>query len=126
MTFFPNDGKIFELSPDNFDELVVQGDDFWIIDFYSTWCSSCVEFAPEYLKIADILRGVVKLGAVDIKKDKQLAHTYGIKSVPTLLIFGEDRVSPEKYNGRKTVEDIVETLLELIQNNVKKRLEKYL
>ena len=71
--------KVVELTESTFDELVLQSDDLWLVEFFAPWCGHCKNLAPHWEKAAGELGGVAKLGAVDATVYQQLAGKYGVK-----------------------------------------------
>ena len=66
-------------------EWVFEGKKPAIIDFFATWCGPCRRMSPTVDKIAKDYAGKIDVYKVDIDKEKQLAMTFGIQSVPTIL-----------------------------------------
>ncbi|WFB09730.1 thioredoxin [Streptomyces sp. LX-29] len=77
-----------ELTKDNFDEIVA-GSDFVLIDFWAEWCGPCRRFAPVYEKAAARHQDLV-FGKVDTEAQPELAATFQIQSIPTLMIVRDD------------------------------------
>lgn len=50
-------GEVVVLTKDNYEELVMQSKDIWIVEFYTTWCGHCKALEPEYKEAAKLLRG---------------------------------------------------------------------
>lgn len=99
---------VIELTDLNFDKLVLQSDDVWLVEFFAPWCGHCKNLAPEWAKAAKELKGKVKLGAVDATVHTTIASKYQIKGYPTIKFFpGGKKSSPEEYDGGRTASDIV-------------------
>lgn len=56
MALYPSSSDVVELTPSNFDKLVVNGDEVWIVEFFAPWCGHCQQFVPEYQKAAKALK----------------------------------------------------------------------
>ena len=72
-----------ELTKDNFEETVT-GSDIVLIDFWAAWCGPCRMFAPVYEKAAERHPDIV-FGKVDTEAQPELAATFQISSIPTLM-----------------------------------------
>ncbi len=81
----------------NFESEVLKSDVPVLVDFTATWCGPCKALAPIVDKVADEFQGKVKVGKVDIDDAPGIATKYGIRSVPTVLIF---------KNGEKTAQNV--------------------
>lgn len=76
---FYESGDVVELTSSNFDRLVIQSDEVWVVEFYAPWCGHCQQLVPEYTKVAKALKGIVKVGAVNADDHKQLGGQYGVR-----------------------------------------------
>jgi len=65
-SLYNSDSPVIELTQSNFNNLVINNNEIWIVEFYAPWCGHCKSFAPEFEKAARALKGVVKVGAVDM------------------------------------------------------------
>lgn len=70
-------------------------------------CGHCKSLAPEYEKAATLLKGVVKIVAVDATAHESLAQKYQIQGFPTIKVFGADKKKPVDYQGQRTADGIV-------------------
>jgi thioredoxin 1 len=57
------------------------------VDFTATWCGPCKALAPIVDKIADEFAGKVKVGKLDIDANPEITAKYGVRSVPTVIVF---------------------------------------
>ena len=65
---------------------VLADDALWIVEFYAPWCGHCKNLAPHWKKAATLLKGVVKIGAVDasVEPGQSIAGPYGVQGFPTI------------------------------------------
>lgn len=78
---------VVDLTKDNFEE-VVTGNDMVVIDFWAPWCGPCKGFAPVFEAASDKHPDVV-FGKVNTDDEQELADHFGIRSIPTLMMFRE-------------------------------------
>jgi thioredoxin 1 len=86
-----------EITDANFENEVVNSDIPVLIDFWAVWCGPCKLIAPTVEEIANDYQGKVKVGKLDVDNNQMVATKFGIRSIPTLLIF----------KGGKIVDQIV-------------------
>lgn len=82
-----------------------------MVEFYAPWCGHCKTLAPEYLQAAKALKGIVKLGAVDMTQHQSVGQPYSITGFPTIKFFGTDKNKPLDYNGQRSAQEIVNYIL---------------
>lgn len=71
----------------NFETEVLQSDKPVLVDFTATWCGPCKMLSPIVDKLADEFVGTYKVAKLDIDEASQTARKFGIRSVPTVMVF---------------------------------------
>ncbi|EGD83311.1 Pdip5 protein [Salpingoeca rosetta] len=112
---------VIELDPTSFNKML-SSDDIWMVEFYAPWCGHCQRLAPEWSKAATALKGVVKMGAVDMTKHQSLGGPYNVQGFPTIKVFGANKKSPSDYNGARTAQALVDAALKEVRSTVTSRL----
>ena len=83
---------VVTLEDGTFDAEVLKSDTPVLVDFWATWCGPCKAIAPAVDEIAREYKGKVKVAKMDIDHHQQVPQKYGIRSIPTLLVFKGGRV----------------------------------
>ncbi|GAB5466197.1 MAG: thioredoxin [Candidatus Kapaibacteriales bacterium] len=75
------------LTDDKFDEEVIKSDKPVLIDFWAAWCGPCRMIAPIVEELSGEYEGKAKICKLDVDNNQNTAMQFGIRSIPTLLIF---------------------------------------
>jgi len=78
--------EVLHITKDNFDEIVMNGDKPVLLDFYADWCGPCKALAPVFAEMAAERNDVV-FAKVNIDQEIDLAKTFKVRSVPTLVLM---------------------------------------
>ncbi len=77
--------KYVELTDDNFEASIAEG--VSLVDFWAPWCGPCRMIAPIIEELAEDFEGKATIAKVNTDEEQDVATKYGIRSIPTLLIF---------------------------------------
>jgi len=102
--------KPVELSETNFEQEVLKATIPVLVDFWAVWCGPCKMIAPIVDELSVEYEGKLKIGKVDVDNHQSIAMQYGIRSIPTLLIFKAGKVV-EQIVGAAPKKSLVEKLL---------------
>lgn len=79
--------KPIDLTTDNFDEVIVNGDIPVIIDFWAPWCGPCRVMGPTFEKVAKNFPLKALFTKVNTENEQELGARFGIRSIPTMIVF---------------------------------------
>jgi thioredoxin 1 len=84
--------QILTLTDDNFDEQIKKVNGPVLVDFWAAWCGPCKMIAPSLEQLAGEMAGRATVAKVNVDENGDVANRFGIRSIPTLMIFKDGRV----------------------------------
>ncbi|HPC36721.1 MAG TPA: thioredoxin [Candidatus Marinimicrobia bacterium] len=104
---------MLEFTQSNFKAEVEQSEIPVLVDFWATWCAPCMKLMPVVEELAQKYNGKMKFGKVNVENAPQIAQKFGIRSIPTLLIFKNGKIMAQII-GAQPKKNIEEKILEVI------------
>ena len=102
-----------EFTQSNFKAEVEQSNLPVLVDFWATWCAPCLKLMPVIEELAQKYNSKMKFGKVNVEHAPQIAQKFGIRSIPTLLIFKNGKIMAQ-ITGAQPKKNIEEKILEVI------------
>ena len=105
---------MIEFTQSNFSEEVEQQTSVPVlVDFWATWCVPCLKIAPVLEELARKYDGKMKFGKVNVESAPAIAQKFGVRSIPTLLIFKNGKIMTQII-GAQSKKSIEDKILEVI------------
>ena len=100
------------LSDATFKSEVLDSKEPVLVDFFAEWCGPCKAMAPALDQVATEMKGKVKVAKIDVDANPQATQTYGIQSMPTMLIFKGGEIVARKMGAltqKRQLEDWIKS-----------------
>lgn len=91
--------NILQLADDTFEQQVIKSDVPVLVDYWAEWCGPCKMIAPVLEEIASEYAGKVKIAKLNIDDNPATPPSYGIRGIPTLMLFKNGEVEATKVGA---------------------------
>lgn len=98
-----------KFTSDNFEAEVLKADKPVLVDFYADWCGPCRMMAPMVEQLAEELAGSVIVGKLNIDENSDIAVTYRVMNIPTLILFKNGEAAG-KLIGVQSKQDVMKLI----------------
>ena len=88
-----NNKSYITLTEENFQKEVIESNQPVLVDFWAAWCGPCRVIGPVVEELAGELAGQAKVGKLNVDENPGIASKYGVRSIPTVLIFDKGKVA---------------------------------
>ena len=88
-----------QVTDDTFELDVLRADGPVLVDFWAEWCGPCKQIAPSLDEISEELKGKVSLAKVNIDENPETPSKYGVRGIPTLMLFKDGEVASTKVGA---------------------------
>jgi thioredoxin 1 len=104
---------VIAVGDSSFQREVIQSNEPVLVDFWATWCGPCRTLAPRIDDLAKKYSGKIKVASVDIDSNPETPSSFGVRSIPTLLLFKGGKVVGELVGAHptQTIEDLFKQVL---------------
>jgi len=102
-----------QITDSNFEETVLKSDKPVLVDFWAAWCGPCRMVGPIIDELSEEYEGKAVVGKVDIDSNQQYAAQFGVRNIPTVLVFKNGELVDRKV-GVSSKNDYAQALDNLI------------
>ncbi|MGX1928578.1 thioredoxin [Flagellimonas sp. 2504JD4-2] len=102
-----------EITDATFDEIVLKSDKPVVVDFWAAWCGPCRMVGPIIDEVSNEYEGKAVVGKVDVDANQQFAAKYGVRNIPTVLVFKNGEIVNRQVgvSPKKAYTDAIEAVL---------------
>ena len=107
--------EMIELSAENFDQQVVSSDRPVLVDFWAEWCGPCRAIEPALKEVAADYEDRVVVGRLNVDEHPTIASRYGIRSIPSILLFQNGEVSDQIVGAvpKSSITNLLDNLIQV-------------
>ena len=92
--------KIVHVTDDSFEQDVIRSEVPVLVDYWAEWCGPCKMIAPILEEVVDDYAGKLKIAKLNIDENPAAPDRYGVRGIPTLMLFNEGQVAAVLVGAR--------------------------
>lgn len=102
---------ILHLDDSTFNATVIDSKEAVLVDFWAEWCGPCKRIAPLVDEIAKEYKGKIKVAKVNVDEGRATASSFGIMSIPTLVLFKDGKVAKQVVGvvGKNEIKSMIDS-----------------
>jgi thioredoxin 1 len=98
-----------KITKNNFEEEVLNSSQPVLLDFWASWCGPCRMVSPAVEEISEEVKGMAKVGKINIDEESELASSFHVLSIPTLMVIKNGKIAATAVGARQK-KDILKML----------------
>lgn len=104
---------LIHVNDENFEEEIIKSDKPALVDLWAPWCGPCNAIAPLVEELAEEYKDKIKVAKLNVDDSPGTASNYGVRSIPTLLLFKDGAVQDTLIGlaGKERLEDFIKKVL---------------
>jgi thioredoxin 1 len=104
---------LIHVNDENFEEEIIKSDKPALVDLWAPWCGPCNAIAPLVEELAEEYKDKIKVAKLNVDDSPGTASNYGVRSIPTLLLFKDGAVQDKLIGlaGKERLEDFIKKVL---------------
>ena len=90
---------LINITDEEFEDLILKNSGVCLVDFWAEWCGPCKQISPILEEIASEENNAITIAKINIDENPRIATDYGIRSIPTMLLFSNGELKDTKSRG---------------------------